>query len=447
MPTNIGIGTYGARLKFLVFDGVRDAGFELILGKTWHITISLRHSIHHVRNIMTIWDKRSCHVLKGSAPPGCRLDEDRVDETTETNEGYVSGYQKVAEVGVLEEQETPVTTDTTVRPQEAANPPQSTDRFVTADEEVGDTLPDTPLEPPQEQTTGGSLYALSDQWYEDGLNLFAVDTSELLVHCPNRTTSSFEKRMRRKFPELFKEPTGIPPACYNDIRLRLVPGSAPPATRLYRLSPPKCQELRKQLKKLYWNSWISDAVSPYAAPVLFVKKADGSLRLCVDYRRLNDITVKDRYPLLIMEDLLHRLHGARKFAKLDLKTGYQQQRLAPKDREKTVFVTEEDLHKCNVLPVGLANAPTMFMRTMNNLLEAHKAYVLVYLDDILIFTKGSDSEHKEAVEAVLRTLHVDGWHLATEMCEWFVDEVHFLGHVGNAEGVYAASSMIDAVAQ
>ena len=130
-----------------------------------------------------------------------------------------------------------------------------------------------------------------------------------------------------------------------------------------------------------------------------------------------------------------------------MKTDYHQQRLAPEDREKTVFVTEDGLHQWNVLPFGLANTPSTFMRTMNNLLEAHKAYVLVYLDDILILTKGSDSEHREAVEAVLRTLHADGWHLNTEKCEWFVDEVHFLDYVVNAEGVRAASSKIDAVAQ
>ena len=103
--------------------------------------------------------------------------------------------------------------------------------------------------------------------------------------------------MRRKFPELFKKPTGIPLARPNDIRLTLVPGSPLPATRPYRLSPRERQELRKQLKKLYGNGWMRDAVSPYAATVLFAKKPDGSLRICINYRRLNDIPVKDRYPL------------------------------------------------------------------------------------------------------------------------------------------------------
>ena len=109
-----------------------------------------------------------------------------------------------------------------------------------------------------------------------------------------------------------------------------------------------------------------------------------------------------------LEDLLHRLQGTRKFTKLDPKTGYHQQRLVPEDQEKTAFVTEEGLHQWNVLAFGLANAPSTFMRTMNTLLEAYKAYVLVYQDDIQIFMKGSHSENREAVEAVLRTLHEDG---------------------------------------
>ena len=257
LTTNIGIGTYGASLNFLIFDGVRDTGFELILGKTWHDSINLRHSIDHVRNVMTIWDKGSRHVLKGSAPPDRRIDEDGVDETPQTDEGYVSGDQKAAEEGLLEEQETPETTETMVRPQEAANPPQSSNSFLIADEEVGDVPPRTPLESPQEQTTGGSSCGLSDQWCEDGLDPFAVDASEHLVDRPNLTTTAFEQGMRRKFPELFMKATGIPPARANDIRLRLVPGSAPLATRPHRLSPPERQELRKQLKKLYGNGGIS----------------------------------------------------------------------------------------------------------------------------------------------------------------------------------------------
>ena len=160
---HIGIGTYGARLNFLIFDGVRDTGFELILGKTWHVTCNLRHSIDHVRNVMTICDKGSHYVLKGSAPPDRQIDEDGVNEPLQTDEGYVSGDRKAAEEVLLEEQETPVTTETTVRPQEAANPPQSLDSFVTADEEVGDIAPDTPLQSPQGQTSGGLSYELSDQ--------------------------------------------------------------------------------------------------------------------------------------------------------------------------------------------------------------------------------------------------------------------------------------------
>ena len=153
----------------------------------------------------------------------------------------------------MQEQETPVTTETTVRPQVAANSLQSPNSIVTVDEGVGDVPSDTPLEPPQEHTTGGSSYELSDQWHEAGLDLFAIDISELPVDRPNRTTSLFKEMIRRKFPKLCQEPTGIPPARPDDIRLRLVPSSAPPVTRPYRQSPPEHQELSQQLKTLYRN--------------------------------------------------------------------------------------------------------------------------------------------------------------------------------------------------
>ena len=170
--TNIGICTYGARLNFLIFDSVQDTGFELILVKTWHVTINLRHSIDHVQNVMTIGDKGSCLILKGSAPPDRQIDADRVDDIPQTGERYVSRDQKAAEEGLLEEQETAVTTEMTVRPQGAANPAQSPDSFVTAHEEVGDLPPGTPLEPPQVQTTRGSSYGVMDYHVFVAISIF-----------------------------------------------------------------------------------------------------------------------------------------------------------------------------------------------------------------------------------------------------------------------------------
>ena len=163
------------------------------------VTINLRHSIDHVRNVMTIWNKASHHVLKSCAPPDSPIDEDGVDGIPQTDEGCVSWDQQEAEEGLLEEQETLVTTEPTVRPQDAANPTQSWNSFVTADEEAGDVPPDIPLEPLQWQTTCCSSYGLLDQWYKDGLCLFAVYASELLVDRRKQTTSAFEQSMRRKF--------------------------------------------------------------------------------------------------------------------------------------------------------------------------------------------------------------------------------------------------------
>ena len=156
--------------------------------------------------------------------------------------------------------------------------------------------------------------------------------------------------------------------CHQPDRLttpiELVPGSKPCFRPTYRMSPLELQEVRKQLDELLDKGWIRPSVSPYRAPILFVRKKEGTLRMCVDYRELNKQTVKNRYPLLRQDELLDQLHGAKCFSKIDLQSGYHQVRVADQDISKAAFGTRFGHFEFLVLPFGLTNAPATFMSFM-----------------------------------------------------------------------------------
>ena len=253
-----------------------------------------------------------------------------------------------------------------------------------------------------------------------------------------------EEEMRKAFPQTFEPPTGLPPRRSYDLRIRLEPGAKPPYCNPYRTTPLEDAEMQRQLQLLTDDGWIVDSMSPFAAPILFVKKKDGSLRLCVDYRPLNGITLKDRFPLPNMDDLLNELHGDKWFTKLDLKSGYHQMRLSLEDREKTAFTTKYGLFEWTVVPFGLANAPSAFMRTMTKLLAKHRKYCVVYLDDILIHSR-SEAEHRTHVRAVMATLTADSWRIAPAKCIWGVDAVEFVGFQVDARGLHVGEKKTKAI--
>ena len=191
-------------------------------------------------------------------------------------------------------------------------------------------------------------------------------------------------------------PAGLPPAREVDHRIELVPGSSPPSRPTIRLSATELAELKKQLAELEAAGFIRPSKSPFGAPILFVKKKDGTMRMCVDYRALNRITIKNSYPLPRVDELFDRLQGARFFSKIDLRSGYHQIRIAPEDVPKTAFRTRYGHYEFLVLPFGLTNAPATFMhlmhQTMRPLLDE---CALVFLDDILIYSKTLE-EHRAA---------------------------------------------------
>nr|GFB83706.1 putative reverse transcriptase domain-containing protein [Tanacetum cinerariifolium] len=192
-----------------------------------------------------------------------------------------------------------------------------------------------------------------------------------------------------EFPYVFPdELPGIPPVREVEFNIKLIPGAEPISKAPYRMAPVELKELKDQLQELLERGFIRPSVSPWGAPVLFVKKKDGSMRLCIDYRELNKITIRNRYPLPRIDDLFDQLQGAMHFSKIDLRSGYHQLRVKEQDISKTAFRTRYGHYEFLVMPFGLTNAPAVFMDLMNRIFhEFLDKFVIVFIDDILVFSK------------------------------------------------------------
>jgi hypothetical protein len=200
----------------------------------------------------------------------------------------------------------------------------------------------------------------------------------------------------------------------------------------YRMSTPELVELKLQLKEMMDKGYIWPSVSPWGAPVMFVKKKDGTIRLCIDYRQLNKVTIKNKYPLPRIDDMFDQLGGASIFSKIDLRSGYHQVRIKSEDIHKTAFRTRYDHYEFVVVPFGLTNAPTTFMCLMNNVLSKFlDKFVLVFIDDILIYSKNRE-EHLRLLLQVLRGHQL---YAKFSKCYFFQKQIHYLGHVISQEGV------------
>jgi hypothetical protein len=205
------------------------------------------------------------------------------------------------------------------------------------------------------------------------------------------------------------------------------------------------EELKRQLKELLEKGLIRPSTSPYGAPVLFVRKKDGTLRMCIDYRGLNAITIKNKYPLPRIDELLDRLYGAKYFSKLDLRSGYWQVRINTEDVPKTAFRTRYGHYEFLVLPFGLTNAPATFMRLMNEILFPYlDKFVLVYLDDILIYSQTRE-EHLNHLQLVLDALRKHQFFAKFDKCEFMKQSIEFLGHTVSEKGIQPQIEKIKAI--
>ena len=255
------------------------------------------------------------------------------------------------------------------------------------------------------------------------------------------------REIRSEYKDLFPEelPPGLPPKREVDHRIELLPGSQPVYRSIYKMSPGELDEMRKQLDQLLSNGFIRPSTSPFGAPVLFVKKKDGSLRMCIDYRGLNMLTVKNRYPLPRCDELFDRIRGAKYFSKLDLRSGYHQVRIHPDDIHKTAFRTRYGHFEFLVLPFGLTNAPATFMHMMNSIFRPYlDKFVIVFLDDILIYSR-SLAEHRRHVRQALDLLRENRLYANAKKCSFFKESLSFLGHVVSAEGISMEKDKVKAI--
>ncbi|KAG1927362.1 retrotransposable element [Pimephales promelas] len=239
--------------------------------------------------------------------------------------------------------------------------------------------------------------------------------------------------------------TSLPPHRPYDCGIELLPGTTPPRGRLYSLSVPEREALENYLSDSLRAGTIVPSSSPAGAGFFFVKKKDGSLRPCIDYRGLNDITVKNRYPLPLMSSAFEILQGATIFSKLDLRNAYHLVRIKEGDEWKTAFNTPLGHFEYRVLPFGLVNAPAVFQALVNDVLrDMLNVFVFVYLDDILIFSP-SLQVHVQHVRRVLQRLLENRLFVKAEKCSFHVPSVTFLGSVISAEGISMDSSKVQAV--
>ena len=206
----------------------------------------------------------------------------------------------------------------------------------------------------------------------------------------------------REYMEVFPEELpGLAPEREILFEIELMPGTGPISKAPYRMAPAELKELQTQLQELLDKGFIRPSYSPWGAPVLFVKKKDGSFRMCIDYRELNKVTVKNKYPLPRIDDLFDQLKGASVFSKIDLRSGYHQLRVKEDDIAKTAFRTRYGHYEFTVMPFGLTNAPAAFMDLMNRVFRKFlDKFVIVFIDDILIYSK-SPEEHEEHLRLAL----------------------------------------------
>nr|GEW74451.1 putative reverse transcriptase domain-containing protein [Tanacetum cinerariifolium] len=227
---------------------------------------------------------------------------------------------------------------------------------------------------------------------------------------------------------------------FPEVFLKDLPARAP-----YRLAPSESKELSKQLQELSHKGFIRPSSSPWGAPVLFIKKKDGSFTMCIDYRELNKLTVKNRYPLPPIDDLFDQLQGSSVYSKIDLRSGYHQLRVREQDVSKIAFKTRYGHYEFQVMPFGLTNAPAVFMNLMNRVCKPYlDKFVIVFIDDILIYSK-NEKEHKKHLKVILELLKKEKLYAKFSKCEFWIPNVQFLGHIIDSQGIHVDPAKIESI--
>ncbi|GJW76864.1 putative reverse transcriptase domain-containing protein [Tanacetum coccineum] len=244
---------------------------------------------------------------------------------------------------------------------------------------------------------------------------------EKVVHIPIN-----DETYPRNIPKVFPEDLpGLPPAHQIEFQIDLIPEATLVARAPYRLAPSEMQELSNQLQELANRGFIRPSTSPWGAPVLFIKKKDGSFRMFVDYRELNKLTVKNRYPLPRIDDLFDQLQGLSVYSKIDLRLGYHQLRVRDEDIPKTAFRTRYGHYEFQVMPFGFTNAPAVFMDLMNR--------------------SRNKEEHANHLRIILELLKKEKLYAKFSKCDFWIRIVQFLGHLIDSQGLHVDPAKIEAV--
>src|SRR6201992_1758150 len=242
-----------------------------------------------------------------------------------------------------------------------------------------------------------------------------------------------------------KDASAQPPRRYIDHGITVEEGKKPPFGRMYSMSDAELKVLREWLHDNLFKSFIRASTSSCTSPVLFIKKKDGSLQLCVDYQALNDITVKDRHPLPRIDETLNQIRGANFFTRLDLRGYFNQIRIKEAHEWKPPSLTRYGLYESLLMLFGLTNAPATAQRFMNDVLREYlDQFCVVYIDDILIYTRNRE-EHIEQVKKVLLKLEEAGLFIKPEKCEFFVNKNSFLGFIISEDGIEMDPEKVNAI--
>ncbi|GJY21838.1 putative reverse transcriptase domain-containing protein [Tanacetum coccineum] len=267
---------------------------------------------------------------------------------------------------------------------------------------------------------------------------------EKVVHIPidGETLIIRYIRVVRDFPE---DLPGLPLVRQVEFQIDLIPGAAPVARAPYRLALLEIQELSNQLQELADRGFIRPSTSPYGAPVLFVKKEDGSFIMCIDYQELNKLTIKNCYPLPRIDDLFDQLQGSSIYSKIDLRSGYHQLRVRDEDIPKTAFRTRYEHYEFQVMPFSLTNAPAVFMDLMNRVCKPYlEKFVIVFIDDILIYSHYNE-EHAYHLRIILELLRKEKLYAKFSKCDFWIRIVQFLRHLIDNQGLHVDPAKIEAV--
>jgi hypothetical protein len=249
-----------------------------------------------------------------------------------------------------------------------------------------------------------------------------------------------------EFMDVFpQELPGMPPDREIEFTIDLKPGTTPISQAPYKMGPKELKELKEQLDELESKGFIQESISPWGSPVIFVDKRDGGRRMCGDFRNLNNVTIKNKYPLPRIQDLFDQVHGAGVFSKIDLRSRYHQIKIKPEDVPKSAFVSRYGHHKYLVIPFGLTNAPAIFMNLMNKIFMPYlDKFVIVFIDDILIYSKNKE-DHAKHLRIALQVLREHQLYAKFSKCEFWLDQVEFLGHVISKEGIAVNPSKVQSV--